>query len=139
MIEIFDNNLVIVFNTMVIPGIYWLGLESVLKSKIWFTRLKIVSLILILIGAIILLLSDWNRHDLGLAYSFLFPFYHLWFYKKSRNYFIKKEKREPVETAFNWKSGLGKDRAFALFFVIFSIFSSMLIYGIIAWNSNYTS
>ena len=136
MTEIFDNNLVIVFNTVAVPGIYWLGLESVLKSNIWLARLKIVSLILILIGVIFLLSSAWNRHNLGVATSFLFPFYHLWLYKTSRNYFIKKEKRKPVDTAFNWKPGLGKDRAFALFFVLFSIFSSMLVYGLIAWNSN---
>lgn len=134
--EIFDTTLVTVFNTMVIPGIYGIGLESILKNKKWFSRLRIISLFFILTGIIISFLSDGNRQLLGAAVSFIFPFYHLWLYKTSRNYFIKKENREPIDTAFNWKSGLGKDRVFALFFVLFSIFSSFIIIGIIIWNSN---
>ena len=134
--EIFDTTLVTVFNVMVIPGIYWIGLESILKNEKWFSRLRIISLFLILTGIIIAFLSDGNRQMLGAAVSFIFPFYHLWLYKTSRNYFITKENREPIDTAFNWKSGLGKDRTFALFFVLFSIFSSFIIIGIITWNSN---
>ena len=131
--ELFNTNLITTINTMIIPGIYWIGLESVLKNKESFSKLRLISLVFILIGVVLFLFSYENIELLVVAVSFVFPFYHLWLYKTSRNYFIKKEDREPIDTAFNWSSGLEKDRFFSLFFVLFSIFSSFIVIGVITW------
>jgi hypothetical protein len=134
-----DINILIAINTMLVPGIYWIGLHRVLNSNSWKSIRKTISIALVFVGlfiAFISLLSGGDRLNLGLAVSCFFPFYHLWFYNFIRTYFIKRENREPIDVALNFKSGLEKDRIFALTFVLFSIFSSYILIGFIIWNYN---
>jgi len=97
--------------------------------KKWNKFIVITTLILALTGIIFSFFSGLDRFQLAIAVSFLFPTYHLWFYRGLRTYFIKIKNREPIDVAFNFNSGLFANRVFALFFVLFAIFSSALIFG----------
>lgn len=129
--------IVITFNTMFIPGIFWIGLEKILHSDKWNKFILTTTTALAVTGIIFISISVSDRFQLALAISFLFPIYHLLFYRGLRNFFIKNKKRDPVDVAFNFKSGLIADRVFSLFFVLFSIFSAGLIIGSLI--ANYTN
>lgn len=130
------ETIIITFNTMLIPGMYWMGIDKVLYSDKWNKTIITSTTGLVIIGIILCFLSGWDRLQLALAISFVFPLYHLLFYRGLRRFFIRRKKKEPVDVAFNFDSGLLADRTFALFFVLFSIFSSAIIIGLLIANYN---
>lgn len=126
--------IIITINTMLIPGIYWIGSEKILHEEKWKGITNGTTIGLAFIGFILTFISGWDRLQLAISISFLFPIYHIWFYRTLRMLFIKRNKREPKDVAFNFNSGLFEDRVFAIFFVLFSIFSSAAIFGPLIFN-----
>jgi hypothetical protein len=113
---------------MLIPCIYILRLDHVLHLKRWKKRIDIITSGLIISGGVLLLFSILNPFLLVVSISFLFPKYHVWLYRVLRRFFVEKMSREPVDVRFNFKSGFTEDRIFAIFFTLFSIFSTALVW-----------
>lgn len=126
--------ILIAVNTMLIPGVYWVGFDRFLCDRKYVGIVNSLVIALSAIGILLGLFSKGDRFILGIAFAFLSPSYHLVLYRQSRTLFIKKFKREPKDVAFNFKTGLLVDRTFAVFFVLFSIFSSMTVVGLFIWN-----
>ncbi|MFT6150583.1 MAG: hypothetical protein ACJAUH_003288 [Saprospiraceae bacterium] len=113
---------------MLIPCIYILRLDHVLYLKRWKKRIDVITSGLIISGGVLLLFSILNPFLLVVSISFLFPKYHVWLYRVLRRFFVEKMSREPVDVRFNFKSGFTEDRIFAIFFTLFSIFSTALVW-----------
>ncbi len=126
----------ITFNTMLIPGVNFIGLDRFLFDRKYSGLTNALVLSLFVTGILIGFYSKGDRFTMGVAIAFLSPSYHLFLYKQLRNLFARVFKREPRDVAFNFKTGLAIDRVFAIFLDLFSIFSSMAIVGLFIWNSD---
>ena len=85
---------------------------------------------LALAGFLVALNDSFSRYSLGVMVAFACPLVHAHLLRRLFAFFTKKYGREPVDVAFNFAPGLGKDRLFAIGFVLGSIFLSMFAVGL---------
>jgi hypothetical protein len=112
---------------MLVPGIYWIGVERVIQKASWIKISRTIFIVMAILGVIIIIISKMKGNAFQIGVSLLIPLYHFYIYHLFRNIFIKAFKREPRDVAFNFDKGFVDDRFFALVFVLFSVFSGMVL------------
>ncbi len=123
--------------TMLVPGIYWLGIE---KYFLYPGVLSILAQALFVgmnfIGLTYAVLNYRDDEAIALAIALSSPIVHFWYFQLLRRLFIARMKREPVDVAINFNSGLMPDRIFAFSFVLGAIFSSMSLVYIFLYRAS---
>ena len=131
------EGLIIIFNAMSIPFVYMMRLDYILYQEKWKKTINNITSALIIAGMVVALFIACNSSFIVISVSCLFPKYHLWLYRVLRKFFVKKMKRGPIDMTLNFKSGYTEDRIFAIFFLLFAIFSAAAIWApLVALNSN---
>ena len=135
--EQLDINLVFtVILIMTVPMIYTFGLHKPLLlegSSSIITR-NLFTMLLIL-GIVYASFNNFSRLPSSISVALASPLYHTTLFRYFFKVFVKKIGREPVDVAFNFKSGLFYDRVFAMGFFFLSVFSSFIVVGILIWDT----
>jgi hypothetical protein len=125
-----------IMGIFIVPGVYLFQFHKlVLIKKGRFAKQAFILFVVVAFSGLInMSCGNFNSKSIALAISLLSPIYHLYFFRFIFSLFINKIGREPIDVAFNFKSGLFIDRFFAIGFFLFAIYSSFAVSGIFLWG-----
>ncbi len=116
--------LLVIYAMLGIPTFHIFNIPKFLIQKYYYKKIIIIMFIVTLIGLIIYLLKIIS---LGTFIILFVPFYQFYLYKLFHKYFIKINKREPVDVFLNFNKGLVADRVFAFFYFMLAVVPAMYI------------
>jgi len=123
-----EIRMIIFLSGFVIPLTLFVFFRKLLNEPKYQKLLLIIFSVLAAIGIAIVLIKNQ-------AYSFylmlILPLISYWIYRMSLSVFRKKNKRNPKDTAMDWRDGLDHDRLFNIGYVIFGIVIPFIIVGLL--------
>jgi hypothetical protein len=115
-----DLNVIYIVLGLIVVGIFTMWLEGLIGQTSF--RIILAVSTLEFIGAIVLHLTKAGPS----AAMMLVPLPTLIYFRLCRLVFVRVMRREPVNTAYNWESGLFLDRVFAMIFM-FGVLAMLLL------------
>jgi|TARA_R110002110_G_C12875014_1_gene662069 hypothetical protein len=122
----FENIILII--SFGIPLCLFVLFRKLLNNKKTYSYILILCSIIAAIGII---LTAFEIGEDGSLLMLLIPFLSLISYRLMYFYFVKKFNREPLDTSFNWASGLFWDRVFNIAFFPIGVFIPIILVFII--------
>jgi hypothetical protein len=111
---------------MFTTGIAALKRELLIQKRSF--RIVLALTTVLFLGGVLLHLLGATANSL--AGALLTPLPSLLIFRIGRRIFIRRYKREPADTSFNWANGLTADRFFNILYFISSVWLELLMMGI---------